>query len=224
MNVLEKYLATRPVRKVAKGEIIVIQNEEPVTGYALKKGIVKLCNVTKSGTEKSLSFIDVNGLFPLCWLFSKTKCALYYYEAHTDCELWIVNKKHFMEQVDADVTLACHLMNQYVETCIADTLQCNALAQTKASAKLAEMLRHLCLRYGHDVLVDHVRINIPLTQQELANVVGLTRETTVIELNKLKRQNIIEVTRKYYTVNTALLNDTIDDEYNPGIIWSNATA
>lgn len=222
MNILEEYLALCPTRKVAKGEIIIIQDEEPLTGFALKQGVVKLCNVTRSGAEKSLSFIDINGLFPICWLYSKTKRALYYYEAHTDCELWIVDKKQFVSQIESNVKLACYMMNQYVQDCVAGTLQCNALAQTKASTKLAEMLRHLCLRYGKDTQVDHVCINIPFTQQQLANVVGLTRETTVIELDKLKRQHIIQVAKKYYTVNTALLNDTLDDEYNPGIIWSNA--
>lgn len=162
MNVLEKYLATCPTRKVSKGTIIICQDEVPLSGFALKDGIVKLCNVTAAGAEKCLSFITADGLFPVCWLFSRTPAALFYYQAHTDCELWLVNKAQFAGQRQEHPELDSLLLDHFIVTCVADTLQFNALTQTKASSKLAEMLRHLCLRYGKDVRTDHVRISIPL--------------------------------------------------------------
>lgn len=218
MNALKNYVTHCATRSVPKGTIIVLQDEAPVTGFALTKGIVKSCNITAGGSDKTLSFITSDSIFPLCWLFFKTKRALFYYQAHTDCELAVIDRKHFTAYLDTHAPLARYLLDHYVDMCVSDSLQLNALTQTTASAKLTAILRQLCLRHGIDVQPDRVRISVPLTQQEIANFIGVTRETTVIELNKLKRRNILQVSKKYYTVNTTRLNAVIDDDYNPGIV------
>jgi DNA-binding transcriptional regulator LsrR (DeoR family) len=64
---------------------------------------------------------------------------------------------------------------------------------------------------------EQAKIQVPFTHQEIAEFTGLTRETTSIELNKLKKAGVITCKHKYYTVNTHELTKRIDDEYNPGI-------
>jgi CRP/FNR family transcriptional regulator len=95
-------------------------------------------------------------------------------------------------------------------------MRINALEQSKAGDKVLNMLHFLCLRYGKDVKQDVVRIQIPLTQQDLANFMGLTRETTGIELKKLEKAGILTYGRQNYIVHTDKLDDLLDDDYSAG--------
>jgi DNA-binding transcriptional regulator LsrR (DeoR family) len=61
-------------------------------------------------------------------------------------------------------------------------------------------------------------IQVPLTQQDLADFTGLTRETTNLELNKLKKEKIVTSDQKYYIVNIEKLNSKVDDEYAPDVL------
>lgn len=218
MDALQAYLAKCPVRKVPKGRILVLQDEVPTRAYVVKHGTIKIYNLTSNGQEKSLSFSTEYELFPVCWVFSQTERALFFYQAYTDCEVYIIDKQDFTDYLEATPQLAYFLLAKQVEMYISNSLRVNALAQTKASSKLLCALRHLCLRHGKEVEKDRVHITIPLTQQEIANIIGLTRETTVLELNKLKKLKILVTDHKYYTINTRLLNERLDDEYNPGIL------
>lgn len=218
MNALQTYLEKCPTKHVPKGTIIVLQDEIPECAYGVKHGTVRVYNVTANGEEKSLAFSVGTDIFPVCWIFAQTDQSLFYYQAYTDCELYIIDRQNFIDYLKATPELAYVLLAKQVEAYVSESMRVNALSQAKASAKLLATLRHLCLRHGNDIRKDHVRIQIPLTQQEIANMVGLTRETTVVELNKLKESGVIAADRKYYTVNTSKLNELIDDDYNPGIV------
>ena len=58
--------------------------------------------------------------------------------------------------------------------------------------------------------VKHLRL--PLTQQELANYIGITRETTSTELKKLERLKIIKHQNQQYDINVEKLKDFIGED------------
>jgi CRP/FNR family transcriptional regulator len=103
---------------------------------------------------------------------------------------------------------------------IGHQLQTDALTKTNGRKKILYMFRYFCLRYGRDLQNNLVKIQIPLTKQEIANWVGLTRETVTIALHRLAGQGIIRSEKKYYLVDTKKLNRRIVDEYDSGI-WIN---
>ncbi len=217
MNVLRSFYRKYPTVKFAKGEIILQQGEEPRYVYGIKSGVVKVSNLSAEGDDQLISFEIVDDILPLCWAFSTTSKALFYYQAYTDCELYTIDKSMFEDQLANNIAFTRAMLDRQVSSYIGNMLQVDALEKTRAYTKLLYTLRYLCLRYGRDVKTDLVKIFVPLTQQEIANTTGLTRETTTLELTKLRKQRIISVKHKYYTVDTAKLNTLIDDEYNPGI-------
>src|SRR4051812_19562847 len=100
MKRAEAFLDQYPVKKVARGEVLLHQSDIPDKAYVIKSGIIKVCNLTSNGEEKSLSFKVEDDLFPVCWIFSKTKTSLFYYQAHTDCELYLVDKEKLVKHID----------------------------------------------------------------------------------------------------------------------------
>jgi biotin operon repressor len=100
---------------------------------------------------------------------------------------------------------------------VATQLQVDALEKPRGYTRLLYVLRYFCLRYGRNSDNDHVKIQLPLTQHDIANFTGMTRETISLAINKLKSKNIISADNKYYTINIKELNDLIDDDFNSGI-------
>lgn len=216
MNSLRSFYGNYPTIKIAKGDILFKQTDTPSTAYAIKRGVMRISNISSEGAERVISFKVANEPLPICWIFSKTTSALFYYIAHTDCELYVIDKADLDGQQQSNPAFMHKLLDTIVNAYVNTSLQIDALVQTRASGKLLYAFRHLCLRYGKDTLDGHMKIQIPLTQQDIANYTGLTRETTTLELNKLKAKKIISVKHKYYSVNISYLEARIDNEYNPG--------
>ena len=209
----DEYLAHYHVKKFSKGELILCEGEIPTTAYVIKKGVVKTYNITSEGQEKPISFELAYEPLPIGWLFYKFRRSTYYYEAYTDCELYAIPREELYEHIQADKELQSYAFNYFVKRYLNAQMRINALEQSKAADKVVHTLQYLCLRYGRDTREDVVKIMLPLTQQDLANFMGLTRETTGIELKKLERRGIISYNRQNYTVYTDKLNEILDEEF-----------
>jgi len=62
-----------------------------------------------------------------------------------------------------------------------------------------------------------VKIPLTLTHQNFASLVGLTRETIAIEMNKLKREGVIDYKQREYSVNTEKLFDLLGEDSFRGL-------
>ncbi len=216
MEHLEKFLQNYRVKKFLKGEIILCEGEVPPVVYVVKKGIVKNYNLTRDGQEKPIAFDLPLEFFPIGWAFNKLERCQYYYEAFTDCEVYCVTRDDLVHYVVDNPSVLKSTFNFFLTRYLNYHMRINALEQSKASDKVLNTLHFLCLRYGEDVKQDVVRIMIPLTQQDLANFMGLTRETTGIELKKLEKSGVLTYSRQNYIVRTDKLNTLLDDDYESG--------
>lgn len=211
---LQKY----HVRKFSRGEIILVQGEVPKSAYVIKRGIVKTYNLTSQGEEKPIAFDIKNEMFPVAWIFGKAKYSQYYYEAFTDCEVYAVPMQEFIEFMKSNHDALYAMFEYFVGNHINYQMRVNALEQSKASAKVLHTVHFLALHFGRDLKDDMVEIQLPFTQQDLANFMGLTRETTGIELKKLQRLNVLTYRRQRYVIHTNKLNEMLDDDYDQGRI------
>jgi CRP/FNR family transcriptional regulator len=213
---LYTFLEHYPVRKFAKGEIILVQGEVPKSAYIVKKGVIKTYNLTSQGEEKPISF-DIRGeMFPVAWIFSKAKYSQYYYEAFTDCEVYAVPPQEYIDLLQRDQEILFDVFSFFIGRHVNYQMRVNALEQSKASAKVLHTIHFLALRFGRDLRNNLVEIQLPFTQQDLANFMGLTRETTGIELKKLQREGVLTYRRQRYVVHTDKLDGLLDDEYDQG--------
>lgn len=216
MQTRETFLAGYYARHFQKGEIILVQGEIPECIYIIKKGVIKTYNLTAQGEEKPLSF-DVPGeLFPMGWLLGQLKWAQYYYEAFTDCDLYCVPRDAYLAFIKDNKDAMYEQLEGLSQRYLNFQMRVNALEQSKAINKVINTLHYLCLRFGKDIKDNAVKIDLPLTQQELANFMGLTRETTGIELKKLQKKGIISYRRQNYVVKTDRLNELLDEDYDMG--------
>lgn len=218
MQNYQKFLKQFRTRRFKKGEIILCQGEAPDCAYAVKNGIIKTYNLTLQGEEKPIGFDVPIEIFPLAWAFGKVDRVQYYYEAFTDCELYCVPANDYMAYLEKNPKDTFAMLNHLVDRYMGSQMRINALEQSKASSKVINTLHFLCLRYGTDIKQDTVKIQVPLTQQDLANFIGLTRETTGIELKKLQKQGVLIARKQSFVVHTDKLNELLDEDYGLGAL------
>ena len=84
------------------------------------------------------------------------------------------------------------------------------LATNDIDARIAFLLKNLCDKYG-EISNNDIIINLPLTREDMANYVGVTRETISRKLKKFEEENIIKIigTKKIIIMNKKGLEEYI---------------
>lgn len=195
---LKNFLKKYPARKLKKGWPLLYQGEVPRTAYVVKSGTVKVYDINTSGEEKVINFSEEAGLLAAEWLFGKSPVSLYYADAFTDCEVHAVPRQQLHELLHSSQETLAFALNRYVNLYVGAQLHISALEQTRASEKLLRILQWLSLRFGKETKPNMVKIDIRLTHQDLAHLIGMTRETTAVELGKLRKQKVISYTNQHY--------------------------
>lgn len=213
MNGFSIYLTSYPVKKYARGDIILHQDTEPANAYLIKSGIIKSYNLTAKGEEKPIELSTQLDVFPVGWLFNKIKKAQYYYEAITNAELYCVPKSELITYLRNNSESMLQFLDRQVERSTHTQLRLNALEHSKAFDKIVSTLHYFALRFGHHVTRNAIKIPLPLTQQDVANFTGLTRETVSAEFKKLTQQKVLGYREHGYVIYANKLDDLIDDSF-----------
>jgi CRP/FNR family transcriptional regulator len=197
-----------------KGEVMLFQGEVPKYGYVVKRGIVKTYNLSSKGDEQLVYLSIPTDIFPRTWLLRQVPNSLYYYEAFTDCEVYCLPRENYSSFIQNNQIIMKDELDRSTRHIIAITLRLNALLQPKASAKLINTLHYFAIAHGTPLNVNQIKLNIILTQQDFANLTGLTRETVAIELSNLKRKGVIAYrAHNPYQINIAKLNILLADQF-----------
>jgi CRP-like cAMP-binding protein len=196
----------------------------PQTAYAVKSGVVKIYNLTAHGEEKLIGFATHDDILPLGWAMGVAKKSQYYYQAFSGCQLYSVPRAEYTGFLRNHPEALYDTLQRSVRDILQYQLRINALGQSKAADKVLNTIHYLSLCFGKDLQPDVVEIPLPLTQQDIANCVGMTRETTTTELRKLTTRNVISHQDQNYIVDTDKLDHLIDDDYEHGLVRSLASA
>jgi CRP/FNR family cyclic AMP-dependent transcriptional regulator len=214
VNYFHAFLERHPVHRFAKHEIIVFQGEAPRSAFVVKSGIVKAYNLSTGGDEKPVAFYETDSTFPATWVFSKAGSATYYYEAFTpEVEVYAIDRAEFVKFITKRPELLYQEFERLLAEQLGNTIRLNALQHSKARDKLIYTLHYLALTHGTPGS-QTITLKFDLTHQDLANLTGLTRETAATELNKLKKQGVIDYGKNTpYHLSLSRLTKLLNDEF-----------
>lgn len=197
----ESFFSKYPSRSLPKNRPLLYQGEIPTMAFYLKSGVIKLYNITGQGEERIVGYESEGALLPAEWLFNRAPVALYYYDTFTDCEIYRLPKDELIDVLNQNPQASIDLLDRSISMYLGATIHLHALEQSKARLKLLYIMQYLILRFGKKIDEKHHKIELRLTHQELANLIGLTRETVSTEIGKLTKEGVLEVTDAYYIVN-----------------------
>jgi len=160
--------------------------------YVLYSGLIKLVRVSPAGREITLNIITPTEIFGENDLFDVEACYGVTAEVLEDAEVISFRRSHFAEAVSQSLDALKELV----------ILQYNRRLQAEdgltdcvfydVQTRVARLLWRFSVASGQ-FSQDDSMIHLKLTHQEIANLIGSTRETTTLILNDLRRRGIIEV-------------------------------
>jgi len=206
MEEVETFIRSQPTRKFTKDNILIYQGEVPRGLYAIRSGYVKVYDLSDDGNEQVVGLSGKFDFLPSELLFSKEIVAQYFYAAFTPVEVYVVDRDKLAQRInrDADVLyrIAQTINNQYSGL----RRHLTAVQKPKAREKIIYLLHFLSSYFADNENLSgpQQRVAIPLTQQDIANLVGVTRETAAHELKQLKNAGFIDYDKSVFAVNETL--------------------
>lgn len=205
-------IKSQPTKVFRKNEILIQQGETPSELFALRSGFVKITDISAEGFEQMLWLAKKYDVIPIEWLFGATDTSPFFYTAHTNVEVYTISRDVFLETIKDDASTLFEI-NKALGQKQSQLLQhISATLKPKARDKIAHILYYLALRLDQKERDIFLGSSTHLTHQNIANLVGITRETASLELNILKKEGYIDYGKsglKIYTRKLAELIETL---------------
>ena len=182
------------VRKLKKGEPVYLPHEQADGVLLVAQGRVKICRATPDGKQSILGFVDVGEIFgELAILGGERRDE--YVEATEKTTLVLLPKEGLRNvlrkypDLVLGVTKLIGLRRQRVEKRLR-----NLLFRSNRE-RVIHLLLELCEKYGvrGD---DGISLNIRLSHQEMAAIIGSTRETVTVVLGQLQKEGLLSISRR----------------------------
>ena len=182
------------MRKLKRGEPIYLPSESPDGVLLVAAGRVKICHKTPDGKQAIIGFVDPGEVFgELSFLDAQERDE--YAEAAEKTTLVLIPKQELQQVVQKNprivlsITKLIGLRRQVIERRLR-----NLLFRSNRE-RVIHLLLELSEKYGVPV-ENGVALKIRLSHQELASVIGSTRETVTVVLGLLQAEKLVAVARR----------------------------
>ncbi|MFN3740829.1 MAG: Crp/Fnr family transcriptional regulator [Thermodesulfovibrionales bacterium] len=169
----------------SRGEMIYQQGDSVTTLFIVEMGRVEIYKTDAEGNRLTLWFIDPGELF--CVPSVLFEMALANAEAVKDSVVYCLEKNDFERLVQRYPELSLGLLHCLSGRIMSYSDSLETIAFSNAKARIAKIL----LKYS--ILDDKMGKILQLSQNEIASLVGTSRETVCRVLNQFKREKLITI-------------------------------
>ncbi|HDK7138530.1 TPA: Crp/Fnr family transcriptional regulator [Clostridium botulinum] len=175
-----------------KGETICNEGDKSETLVIINEGKVKLCKLTKEGKEQIIHILSSGDFFGELNLFNDNESYNFSAYAISDVKICTLTKNKMdeilLKNPDISLKILKEVTRRLAET---ETLAQN-LATNDADIRIANMILDFGEKYGVNK-EQYIEIKLPINREEMANYVGVTRETISRKLSKFEDLDIIKL-------------------------------
>ncbi|WP_051710001.1 Crp/Fnr family transcriptional regulator [Andreprevotia chitinilytica] len=192
---LEALAQHAELRSVKAKQVIVAQGTNGHEMYAVLHGRLKVVRTNEEGREATLAILEGGEVFgEIAMLDGGPRTASV--EALEPCELLVLKRDMVLGHLESHPKVMRQLIAALCQRLrSADELLQDALF-LPMTQRLAKVLRQLGAQHGSSS-DDGVLIDLKLTQQEIANLVGASRESVNKQLNAWVDEGLIELAGGY---------------------------
>lgn len=194
---LEALAGSLGTRTFAKGMIIFHQGSLGHTLYIIESGKVRIFLLSESGQESTLNIYgpdDVFGEFSLLDGLPRSAGAV----AMEKTVTYTLSRADFLRHLEACPQMAVSIMQVLTARLRFTTEQAKSLAFLDVYGRVAMRLLDLAGRYGMEK--EGIKLDLRLTQAELATWVAATRESVNKVLGAFRDQGLIAVEGQTITI------------------------
>lgn len=176
-----------------KGQVIFHEDARPQGIYCVNRGKIKLVKLGEDGKEQILRLIKPGDLMGYRALLSGDR-----YSASAvvmeEAGICFIPKELFMAVLKKDGVLSMEIMKLLSDDLRKAELSITHFAQKSVRERLAEALLFIKETYGFTE--DGKTIDLKISREDLANLVGTATETAIRLLSDLKHEGVVALEGK----------------------------
>lgn len=194
---MEEITAASRVLRKERGEFVYMPGEPADSVYVLRKGRIKLSMLAESAREFVIDIIQAGEIFGEFALIDESERSNMA-QALDDAVMWMFGKRDFMRVLAKQAALNLNYIRLVGDRRRRMEKKLSDLTAKDVWARVCELL--------HDYSTSAAAVSatrdlvVPLTHQDVANLIGTSRQTTTTFLNVLERQGVIELGRGWIRV------------------------
>jgi CRP-like cAMP-binding protein len=181
-----------------KDQNLFVEGNPPFGLYCLHSGKVKVTKTNAAGRETIVRLVGPGDILGHRSLFSDTP-----YSATAkvleDSVICFVSKTTVLKLVKNDPSLCCNIMGMISRQMGAAENRIASLSNKSQKERFAELLLLLKETYGVKDK-DNYKLNIRLTREELASMIGAASENVIRLITEFKKDGLISETDKLLTI------------------------
>jgi CRP-like cAMP-binding protein len=159
-----------------KGEVLVQGDEEPTGVHLIQSGYVKVYTISRTGQQNLLLIHGSHELIPLPWALDGTQKLGVFYEAMNDVTIINSSKDNLRKAMGSNSWLTEQILRQLVSTFTVYAQRIRCLEYRLPRERVIARLLDLADRFGI-MTREGVIIQAPITHQDIADSINMTRET-----------------------------------------------
>ena len=187
---LEIFYKQFSIREYKKGEVLIRADDDPQGIFCLQKGYVRQFSISKTGNELTLQILKPITYFPLIWAINGAQ-NIYFYEALTAVEVGRAPKEQVVRFIKDKPVIILELMSKLLGDYEETLSRIEHLVFSDAYRRVISVLLYIATNFGVEnskgIIVNH-----RFTQQDIATLVGVTRETASIEIGKIEKKKLVK--------------------------------
>jgi CRP-like cAMP-binding protein len=195
---LAQVQATVGERRYGKHQFIVREGDPGDTFFMIASGSVAVCRVAPDGRETILSILKEGDFFGEMSLFDSSLRSASI-KTLTEVDVGAIRQSDFMGLIDRNPQIGKLLVVELSKRLRDANALIAATTSQDIRARLASLLLNLADQFGERV-ENGTRITLRLTNQEMANMIGTTRETVNRTLNRFWDDHLVDMRTAYVIV------------------------
>ncbi|MBB3111162.1 CRP/FNR family transcriptional regulator [Paenibacillus phyllosphaerae] len=185
-------------RRFDKKSVIFHEGESKEAVFFIKEGLVKTFKTDENGHEQIMSFLKRGEMFPHTGLFNN-KSYPATSEALLHTALLAIPVKSFESLLLEVPSMAIKIMRVMSDKIQELQGKLQELTGQDVHDRGQSFILKMAEYYG-TVKGDEIHIPFPMTHQDIANVIGTTRETVTRLLNQLRKESILDADRQGFVI------------------------
>lgn len=182
-----------PMKRVPSGTIFYTQEQATEVLFILKEGRVRLYHLEPDGRMLTLAILEEGAIFGEMTLLGQ-RLQNSFAEAITPCLLCLMSREDVKALLLSDPRIAFRLMEMIGQRLVDTEQRLSAMAFKHAPERIAAQLIQLA-QQRRRWLGRKTSPEVRCTHEELAQLVGVHRETVTKVLNEFRQQELIDLHR-----------------------------
>lgn len=193
-------------------ENLFFQNEVPRATYIIISGMVRAYSITAEGEERIVALYGRGDIIPLAWSLGGADSSVFYYDVVSDARILVVSKAAIFEAVTAHPELNEVLLTYASRSYASLLFRITGLTQSRAIDKICYTFYYLLFRFGVERQDGWYDIDVRLSQSNIADLIGQTRESTAKNIKILRDARVVSYKGLRYAVHKSRLENFLGED------------